>query len=194
MKNAEICKILNDIADMLEIKGENPFKIRAYQKAARSIEQLPVEGEQLVKEDRLKGIPGVGEAITKKLTELVTTGRLEYYEKLRADFPEGISTLLEIPTVGPKTAILLSQELGIKTVDELEAAILSGKVEQLPRMGEKTAQNILHHIQTLRKKDRRIPIGEALPLVDRIAAALRKVPALKNFSPAGSLRRLRETG
>jgi DNA polymerase (family X) len=193
MKNTEINKILNDIADMLEIKGENPFKIRAYQKAARSIEQLPVEVEQLVREDRLKGIPGVGEAIAKKLTDLVTTGRLEYYEKLRADFPEGISTLLEIPTVGPKTAILLSKELGIKTVDELEAAILSGKVAQLPRMGEKTAQNILHQIQTLRKKDRRIPIGEALPLVDRIAAALRKVPALKNFSPAGSLRRFRET-
>jgi len=83
MKNAEVGKILEDIADLLETKGENPFKIRAYRKAARSIEQLPVEVEVLVKEERLKEIPGVGEAISKKITELVTTGRLEYYEKLR---------------------------------------------------------------------------------------------------------------
>jgi DNA polymerase (family X) len=157
MKNTEICKILNDIADMLEIKGENPFKIRAYQKAALSLEQLPVEAEQLVREDKLKGIPGVGEAISRKITELVTTGRLEYYENLRAGFPPGISTLLDIPTIGPKTALLLSKELDIKTVDELEAAIVSGRVAALPRMGEKTAQNILRQVQTMRKKDQPAP-------------------------------------
>jgi DNA polymerase (family 10) len=83
MTNAEVGKILEDIADILETKGENPFKIRAYRKAARSIEQLPVEVAQLVREGRLREIPGVGEAISKKVTELVTTGRLEYYEKLR---------------------------------------------------------------------------------------------------------------
>ena len=89
MKNSEICKVFQDIADLLELKGENQFKIRAYQRVVRSIEHLPVEVEQLVREDRLKEIPGVGEAITKKITELVTTGRLEYYEKLKAEFPEG---------------------------------------------------------------------------------------------------------
>ena len=85
MKNSEIARVFEDIADLLELKGENVFKIRAYQKAVRSIEHLPVEVEQLAKEDRLKEIPGVGEAITKKITELVTTGRLEYYEKLKAE-------------------------------------------------------------------------------------------------------------
>ena len=89
MKNSEIARVFQDIADLLELKGENPFKIRAYQKAVRSIEHLPVEAEQLVREDRLKEVPGVGEAIAKKTTELVTTGRLEYYEKLKAEFPEG---------------------------------------------------------------------------------------------------------
>ncbi len=88
MKNSEIGKVFQDIADLLELKGENPFKIRAYQRVVRSIEHLPVEVEQLVKEDRLREIPGVGDAITKKITELVTTGRLEYYEKLKAEVAE----------------------------------------------------------------------------------------------------------
>ena len=90
MKNTEIARVFQDIADLLELKEENQFKIRAYQRVVRSIEHLPVEVEQLVKEDRLKEIPGVGEAITKKINELVTTGHLEYYEKLKAEFAEGV--------------------------------------------------------------------------------------------------------
>ncbi len=89
MNNKEIARVFQDIADLLELKGENPFKIRAYQKVVRSIKRLPVEVEQLVKEDRLKEVPGVGEAITRKITELVTTGRLGYYEQLKSEFPEG---------------------------------------------------------------------------------------------------------
>ena len=88
MKNSEIAGVFADIAELLELKGENPFKIRAYQKVVRSIEHLPVEVEQLLAEDRLKEIPGAGEAITKKITELVTTGKLEYYERLKAEFQE----------------------------------------------------------------------------------------------------------
>jgi len=93
MKNAEIAAIFEDIAEMLKLKKDNIFKIRAYQKAAREIKELSVEVEQLVREDRLKEIPGVGEAITKKITELVTTGKLGYYEKLKAESPDGISAL-----------------------------------------------------------------------------------------------------
>ncbi len=97
MKNSEIARVFQDIADLLELKKENPFKIRAYQKAVRSIEQLPVEVEPLVAEDRLREIPGVGEAIARKITELVTTGKLDYYEKLKAEFPERASTLVNVP-------------------------------------------------------------------------------------------------
>ena len=193
MNNKEIVKILEDIADFLDLKGENIFKIRAYQKAARSIEQSSVELEQLVNENRLKEVPGIGEAIAKKITELVSTGKLEYFEKLKAEFPPGISTLLEIPGIGPKTAMLLSNELSINTKEELENAILEGKVAQLPRMGEKTADNILRHLQALRRKDRRIPLGEAVNIMDEIFAMLREVPGIKNLTPAGSLRRLKET-
>ena len=195
MNNKEIAKVFQDIADLLELKGENQFKIRAYQKVVRSIEHLPVEIEQLVAEDRLKEIPGVGEAITKKITELVTTGRLEFYEKLKAEFPEGISTLLDLPGIGPKTAMLLATELDIKSIDELEAAIVGGKVASLPRMGDKTVDNILHQIQALRRKKRsqRILISEALPVVDEITARLSPLPGLRHLTPAGSLRRFQET-
>ncbi len=193
MKNSEIARVFQDIADLLELKGENVFKIRAYQRAVRSIEYLPVELEQLVAEGKLKEVPGVGEAIAKKLTELVTTGRLDYYEKLKAEFPEGIISLLDIPGIGPRTALLLSGELGVSSVDELEAAIVGGNVARLYRMGDKTAENILHQIQAVRRKDQRIPIGEALPVVDDISARLRELSPIKNLVPAGSLRRFRET-
>jgi len=193
MKNNEVANVFQDIADFLEMKGETPFKVRAYQKAVRSIEHLPVELEQLMKEGKLREVPGVGEAIAKKITELLTTGRLEYYEKLRAEFPEGVITLLDIPGVGPKTAVKLSTELGIRSVEELETAILEGRVAKLFRLGDKTAENILRHLQSLRTKERRIPIGVALPLVEDIMAALDKTSGLRHLTPAGSLRRLRET-
>ncbi len=194
MNNAEIAKVFEDIADLLELKGENVFKIRAYQRAARAISYLPKEIEVMVGlgED-LKAIPGVGEAIARKITELLNTGKLEYYEKLRAEFPPGISTLLTIPGVGPKTAMKLSSELGIQTIDELEQAIKDGRVAGLFRMGDKTAENILRQIQMVRHKDTRIPIGEALPIVDQIIDALKTMPGVRNLTPAGSVRRFKET-
>jgi DNA polymerase (family 10) len=194
MKNTAIAKVFYDIGDLLELKGENPFKIRAYQRAARAIEHLPKEIEIMLREGQdLKDIPGVGEAIAKKIGDLLATGKLEYYEKLRAEFPPGISTLLEIPGVGPKTAMKLTQELRIDSVEELERAIRDGQVAGLFRMGEKTAENILHQIEALRRKDQRIPIGEALPVVDEIFEGLRAIPGVRNLTPAGSLRRFQET-
>jgi DNA polymerase (family 10) len=194
MKNAAIAKVFQDMADLLELKGENPFKIRAYQRAALTIKHLPREVEFLLQEGAdLKGVPGVGDAIAKKITDLVTAGRLEVYEKLRAEFPEGVSTFLDIPGIGPQTAMRLSSGLGIRTVDELEAAIHGGKVAALFRMGQKTAENILHQIQALRRRDQRIPIGEALPVAEEILAELSRQTGVRHLTAAGSLRRFRET-
>ena len=194
MKNTAIAKVFQDIADLLELKGENPFKIRAYQRAARTIDHLPKEIEIMVEEgEDLKVIPGVGEAIAKKTTELISTGKLGYYEELKAAFPEGITSLLEIPGIGPKIAKRLSSELGISSVDGLEQAIKDGQVARMFRLGDKTADNMLHQIQALRRKDQRIPIGEALPVVEEILDALRLVPGVRNLTAAGSLRRFRET-
>jgi len=194
MKNSEVAKVFQDIADLLELKGENVFKIRAYQKAARAIEHHPRELKILIDDgEDLQSIPGVGEAIAKKATELVTTGKLGYYENLKAEFPEGVTNLLAIPGIGPKTANKLSSELGVNSADELERAINEGRVAKLFRLGEKTANNILHQIEALRRKDQRIPIGEALPVVEEIIGALRSIPSVRNLTPAGSLRRFRET-
>ena len=194
MKNTAVAKVFQDIADLLELKGENAFKIRAYQRAARTIEHLPKEIEIMLEEgEDLKNIPGVGEAIAKKTTELVTTGKLGYYEDLKAEFPEGITSLLEIPGIGPKIASRLSTELEIRSVDELEQAIKDGQVARMFRLGDKTADNILHQIQALRRKDQRIPIGEALPMVEEILDALRPLHGVRNLTAAGSLRRFRDT-
>ena len=194
MKNTAIAKVFQDIADLLELKGEIAFKIRAYQKAARAIEHYPRELKFMIEEgENLRSIPGVGDAIAKKATELVTTGKLGYYENLKAEFPEGITNLLAIPGIGPKTANRLSSELGIFSVDDLEQASNSGRVAKLFRLGDKTADNILQQIQALRRKDQRTPIGEALPIVEEILGALRPVSSVKNLTAAGSLRRFRET-
>ncbi len=194
MHNAEIIRIFQDIADLLELKGGNPFKIRAYQKAARTIDYLPREIETYLEAGGdLKAIPGVGDAIAKKISELVATGRLKYYEELRQEFPEGISELLAVPGVGPKTAHRLVTELGISSVEGLEQAIAGGRVAGLSRMGGKTAENIAHHLQALRRKDQRIPIGDATPVVDEVLAALGGIPGVRGLTPAGSLRRFKET-
>jgi len=193
MKNAEVAQVLQEIADLLEIKQESPFKVRAYRKAVRSIEHLPVELEQLMKEEKLREVTGVGDALEKKITELLTTGHLKYYEDLQAEFPEGTVTLMKIPGIGPRTALRLAAELGISSVEDLEAAILSGKVAEMVRMGDKSADNILRHIQSLRTRDKRIPIGIALPLAEEIMEALQEVCCLHHLTPAGSVRRFRDT-
>jgi len=194
MRNSEVARVFQDIADLLELKGENVFKIRAYQRTARAIEHYPKELKIMIEEgEGLQSIPGVGEAIARKTTELLTTGRLGYYENLKAEFPQGMMNLLAIPGVGPKTANKLSSELGISSVDELERAINDGRVAKPFRLGDKTAENILQRIQALRRKDQRIPIGEALPVVEGIIAALGSIPGARNLTAAGSLRRFRET-
>ena len=194
MKNSEIARVFQDMADLLELKSENIFKIRAYRRAAQVIEHLSKEMAVMLEagEDFQK-IPGVGEAIAKKSAELITTGRLNAYEDLKAEFPEGITRLLEIPGIGPKTAHRLTNELKITSAEQLEQAILEGKIANLFRMGDKTAQNLLHQIQATRRKDRRIPIGQALPIVEDILNILHVLPGVKNMTPAGSLRRFRET-
>jgi len=194
MKNSKVATVFQDIADLLEIKGENVFKMRAYQKAARAIDHYSRELKIMIEEgEDLRNIPGVGEAIAKKTVELITTGRLDYYENLKAELPQGITNLLAIPGIGPKTAKKLSSELGISSVDGLELAINEGQVASLFGLGEKTADSILHQIRALRRKDQRIPIGEALPVVEGIVTALSPIRGVRNLTPAGSLRRFRET-
>ncbi len=194
MKNVDIAAVFESIAGLLELKGDNKFKIRAYARAAVIIRHLPEEMDMMHEEGKdFKDVAGIGDAIAAKSMELITTGRLRFYEELKAQLPDGIISLMDIPGIGPRTAYRVATELGIGTVEQLEAAISDGRLAGLERMGEKTAANILHAIEVFRRKDRRIPLGEALPVVEEVLAALRVVPGVRNLTPAGSLRRFRET-
>ena len=194
MKNVDIAAVFENIADLLELKNENKFKTRAYARAAQIIRRLPEEMELMQEEGKdLTDIPGIGEAIAAKSLELIRTGKLKYYEDLKAQFPEGIISLLDIPNIGPKTAYRLATELGVTSVEQLEQAIRDRRVASLERMGEKTAANILRSIEAYRRKDTRIPLGEALPVVEQVLDALKDLPGVRNLTPAGSLRRFRET-
>jgi DNA polymerase (family X) len=148
MTNAEVAKVFDEIADLLEMKGENQFKIRAYRQAARTIKKLPSEVERMVRNgDSLQDIPGVGEAIAKKIDDLVKTGHVKVHDELRTEFPQGVLDILAIPGVGSRTAMRLYTELGVKSIAELEQAIKEGRVASMQRMGEKKAQLILQQIE-----------------------------------------------
>jgi len=153
MTNAEVAKVFDEIADLLEMKGENQFKIRAYRQAARTIKQLPAEVERMVSnEEDLEEIPGIGDAIAAKIEDLVKTGHVKVHDELKAQFPQGILDILNIPGVGPRTAMRLYAELGVKSVAELEQAIRGGRVAAMQRMGEKAAQKILEAIESGEKR------------------------------------------
>jgi DNA polymerase (family 10) len=152
-----VIKILEDIAVLLELSGENPFKSRAYQNAAHNLEKLDEDLSVLVAENRLGEIAGVGEALNKKIAELVNTGRLEYYESLKSSIPAGHLEMLKISGLGPKKIHSLYVQLGIKTIGELEYACHENRLAELRGFGKKTQDNILAGIEKLKLyKERRL--------------------------------------
>ena len=194
--NEEIAQLFENLGAMLEMKGDSVFKIRAYQRAARTIGELSFPLAQAVSDgQKLTGIPGIGKAISDKIHELVTTGKMQTYERTRAELPEGALDLLAIPGIGPKTAMLIGTELGLSTVEGVEQAAQDGRLAALPRMGQKAADGILRHIRASRSMSNdRYPIGDALPAAESVMVALRQHdPGLSLLSPAGSLRRWEET-
>jgi DNA polymerase (family 10) len=192
MNKDQVAEVLVGIATLLELKGENPFKSRAYENAARAIEALSEPLEKMVAEERLGDIKGIGEGIQKKITELVTTGKLAYYEELKAATPPGLVAMLDIPGLGPKKIKVLHDELGIEGVEQLEQACKAGQVAGLKGFGEKTQTNILEGIARRRAYASRHLISEALPRAEPLLEALRSHPDVIRCSAAGSLRRHRE--
>jgi len=162
MTREQVAEVLTNIGILLELKGENPFKVRAYSNAARTIETQAEPIERLVEQGRLGEVRGLGEALQAKITELVTTGKLEYYEALMASVPAGLFQMLEIPGLGPKKVKLLHNELGIESVERLEQACKQGKIAQLKGFGEKTQANILEGIQRRRTYALRHLLADAL--------------------------------
>lgn len=193
MKNREIAQIFYEMGEILEIKGDNPFKIRAYYKAAQNMESLTEDIEKVVQEDRLNELPGIGVKLALKIKEYVTTGKLRAYEKLKKKVPSGLIKILSVPGVGPKTAKLLYEELKIDSIEKLKKAAREHKISQLPHLKEKTEENILKGIELIKRGMERMSLGVALPLANEIVGALKKLPEVKEINPAGSLRRKKET-
>jgi len=193
MENLKAAQIFKDIANILQIKGDNPFKIRAYQRAAQNIEGLTEDLEAFIKDDRLTDIPGIGKDISDKIKEFQETGKIKMFEDLKKSMPEGLLDLLNIPSVGPKTAKLLYEKIKIKSIPDLERAIKKGKLEGIFGIKEKTVENILKGIELLKKGRERMPLSTAMRVADEFAVSLKKLPEVKNISTAGSLRRQKET-
>ena len=193
MDKESVAGILVDIGTLLELKGENPFKTRAYVNAARTLESLTEPLDTIVAEQRLGEIKGIGDALQQKITELVTTGKLKYYDELKASVPPGLVDMLGIPGVGPKKVKALHDKLGIASIEQLEAACKAGTVATLDGFGEKTQSKILEGIQFKRTYASRHHLDTALSVAEPVLESLRAHPDVIRCSTAGSLRRWRET-
>jgi len=192
--NAGFAAVFRELADYLELKGENPFKIRAYRRAADTLESLSEDAAQLAREGQLKNIQGIGTAIEEKTLEIADSGTLKVLEDLRAEYPPGVMDMTKVPGIGPKTASLIFRDLGVAGIDQLEEAARSGKLRTLPGMGQKSEENILRAMEKLKEEDMaRIPLA----IADRISASLidfiSSHTEVSEIAAAGSVRRRKET-
>ena len=193
METRDIAQRLEEIGVLLELTGENPFKVRAYQSGARALESLEEDLDTLIEEGRLGEVKGIGKALTEKIIALRQTGQLDFYDKLRASIPDGLIEMLEIPGFGPKKIRKVHEALGVETLEGLEKACASGEIAELPGFGQKSAENILRGIAN------RVAYGKrhlwwdvreaALPLLEE----LRELAAVERAEVAGSFRRGMET-
>ena len=193
MKNKELAKIFSRIGDALEIKGEQFFKVVAYRKAERALEDLTEDIEVIAREKRLEEIPGIGSGIAKKIEEYLETGEMKKYKEVLSEIPESLLDLLEIQNVGARTVQLAYKELGVKNLEDLKRVIDNGSLVKLHGLGEKKVENIKKGIEIYELAQERIPIHEAIHLAEEVIAHLKKSPHVGRISSAGSLRRMRET-
>jgi DNA polymerase (family X) len=195
ISNGEMARIFNEIGDMLEILGEVVYKAVAYRRVADIVERYPDDVAALYRRGEPPKIPGAGPALTAKLAELSETGRLEYYERLRAQVPDGLLDMLRVPGVGPKTVRLLHAELGIDSIEGLRAAAEAGELRNVKGLSARTEQNVIEGIGRIERRsaDTRMLLHDADALLGTLVDALRDVPGVVRIAPAGSLRRRRAT-
>ena len=193
MTRENLAEVLEQIALLLELKGENPFKVRAYRQGAETVRNYDGEIVELAAKNELVGVKGLGEALRDKLHELASTGKLEYYENLRAEFPAGIFELFDLQGLGPKKVKALYEALGIASIPDLKAACDTGKVAGLPGFGAKTQVKILEAITLKATFADRFLLGGVVPLAAEILELLRMHPEVARVTAAGSFRRGKET-
>jgi DNA polymerase (family 10) len=192
MDKKEVAKILDEIGTLLELKGENPFKCRAYHNASRTVAGFTKDINELIEADELKNIRGIGDRLAEKITELVQTGQLKYYDDLKKSLPPGLVDMLGIPGLGPKRIKILHDKLKLKTIDQLKEAAEKHKLEKIKGFGEKIEENILRGIELLRKQVDKHLYPRAKEAADRVFNVIRKDKGVIRAEVAGSLRRRKE--
>jgi DNA polymerase (family 10) len=193
MKNREIAAVFDKIADALEIRGETGFKVVAYRRASRILQDMTEDVEEVVREGKLEAVPGIGEGLAKKIREYLETGTMSKYAEVMKGVPESLLGLLEIQGLGGKTVHLMHEELGVEDLAGLKRVIADGSLAKLYGLGEKKVENIRQGIESREKAGGRISIAEASIIADGIVAYLSEAPGISRVSPAGSLRRMKET-
>jgi DNA polymerase (family 10) len=195
MENIAIARLLDETAALLEIDAADPFRIRSYRRAAEAVEQQTTQLATLVTSDpkQLLAIPGIGKGMAANICQLVETGTIPLRTELLTKYKPGMLELLRLPGMGPKTVALVWSALGVSDIDTLEAAAREGKLADLPRMGEKFTTKLLKGIEDYRRNSGRFRIDRAQEDADRISALIRTFPGIEEITPAGSLRRGRET-
>jgi len=193
MDKKDIIDVLERIGTMLEIKGENPFKVRAYFSGARTLQTMEEDLGQVIRSGKLGEIPGIGKALTEKVETLFNTGQLEFYEKLVASVPDGLMDLLEVPGLGGKKIKALHEQLAVDSIESLTQACKAGKVAELKGFGEKTQEKILSGIKNREAYAARHLWWDARAVVDRILPSLKELPEVEKVEAAGSFRRGMET-
>jgi DNA polymerase (family 10) len=193
LSNRDIATVFATIADMLEIKGESIHRILAYRRGAETIGNLPRDLAALQAEGALTDLPGIGETLAEKITELLTTGELAFYNRLSSEIPPGVIDILKVPGLGPKKAARFWKEAGITGLDQLKTAAQAGKLRDLPGMGAKSELAILEGIEALSRRSGRISIGEAFPIATGILERLLRIDGVQHGDVAGSLRRRKST-
>jgi len=179
VKNQEIAEIFRQIAQILEVKGENVFRVRAYERAARNIESMSEDIGIFVKEDRLTAIPGIGKDLEEKIKEIVSSGRLKYLEELKKNTPKGLIQMLSVPGIGPKTAKLLYDKLEIQDLVMLERMAHMGKIKDVPGIKQKTVENILRGIELIKKGRDRMDLKTAMDASESFIRQLKKLKEVK---------------
>jgi len=193
MTNKDAADLLEAFADVLEIRGANQFRVRAFRTASRRVDGLTVDLGELVASDTLESVPGIGKGIAGFLRELVTTGRVAEYDEMRAEIPPGVFDMLRVPGLGPKTVATLYTKQQITSIDELEAAAQANELAKVRSIGAKRQERLLRELQRFRERTARHLLGDVLPLAEHLAAHVRRAPGVGAATYAGSLRRMRET-
>ncbi len=194
MTNREIMEMFAKVADMLSIRGDNIHRVLAYRRAAEAVQDLGRDINQIYAQGTLMDIPGIGKTLAEKITEMLTTGKLEFYDRLSQEIPPSLVEMLRVDGLGPKRVKQIYETLGITTLDELTAVAQDGRLQELPGLGAKSEAKLLRGIEALAKHgDGRFPIGDVWPVAQTILAELEALEGVQKTAVAGSLRRMEET-